>query len=176
MSEEKQEEIQNENCQCEEVKDNTADELAKAVSEAAEWKDSYIRKVAEFENTKKRMEREKEEFTKYASEKIIVKMLEIVDNLERAIKASEVNKDFDSLVKGVEMSLNNAHNIFKMEGLEPLEAKGKEFNPYEHHAMMQEETEEHADNIVMEEFQKGYKLKDKIIRPTLVKVAKNKKK
>jgi len=186
MAEEiKEEDKKEENCceseECNCCKENSAEESVKAEienakKEAAEWKDSYVRKVAEFENTKKRMEREKEEFSKYASEKIIVKMLEIVDNLERAVKAAEANKDFDGLAKGVEMTLNQAHGIFKAEGVEALEAKGKEFNPYEHHAMMQEETEEHADNTVMEEFQRGYKLKEKIIRPALVKVAKNKKK
>lgn len=183
--EEKKEEncCSNSECNCNEesskensVEDGLKAELENAKKESAEWKDSYVRKVAEFENTKKRMEREKEEFSKYAAEKIIVKMLEIVDNLERAVKAAEANKDFDGLAKGVEMTLNQAHNMFKAEGVEALEAKGKEFNPYEHHAMMQEETEEHADNTVMEEFQKGYKLKERIIRPALVKVAKNKKK
>ena len=184
MSEEIKEEVKEEvkeECGCENKEEpccesNCEEEIAKLEKELQEWKDSYVRKVAEFENAKKRMEREKEEFSKYAAEKIIVKMLEIVDNLERAVKAAEANKDFDGLAKGVEMTLNQAHNMFKAEGVEALEAKGKEFNPYEHHAMMQEETEEHADNIVMEEFQKGYKLKERIIRPALVKVAKNKKK
>ncbi len=186
MAEEIKEEIKEEvkeecgcNCNCNEESccDSSCDEeIAKLQNEVQEWKDSYVRKVAEFENAKKRMEREKEEFSKYASEKIITKMIEIVDNMERALQSANANKDFDNLAKGIEMTLNQAHNVFKAEGLEPLETKGKEFNPYEHHAMMQEDTEEHADNTVMEEFQKGYKLKDKIIRPALVKVAKNKKK
>lgn len=186
MAEEIKEEIKEEvkeecgcNCNCNEelcCESNNDEEIAKLQKELQEWKDSYVRKVAEFENAKKRMEREKEEFSKYASEKIITKMIEIIDNMERAMQSATANKDFDNLAKGIEMTLNQAHNVLKNEGLEPLEAKGKEFNPYEHHAMMQEDTEEHPDNTVIEEFQKGYKLKDKVIRPALVKVAKNKNK
>ena len=188
MSEEIKEEVKEEvkeecgcNCGCESKEEpccesNCEEEIAKLEKEVQEWKDSYVRKVAEFENAKKRMEREKEEFSKYASEKIITKMIEIIDNMERAIQSASANKDFDNLVKGIEMTLNQAHTVFKSEGVEPLDAKGKEFNPYEHHAMMQEDTEEHPDNTIIEEFQKGYKMKDKVIRPSLVKVARNKKK
>lgn len=143
--------------------------------ELAKWKDAYTRKVAEFENIRKRMQKEKDDFKKYASEKLIVKVLEAVDNLERGIQSSQQSKDFDSLVKGVEMTLNQMHRILNEEGVKPLETLGKEFDPYEHHAMMQEETEEFDNNVVMQELQKGYKMKDKVIRPALVKVAKNKK-
>lgn len=143
--------------------------------ETAKWKDSYIRKIAEFENIKKRMEKEKEEFLRFANEKLILKLLEVVDNLERAVNSSKTTEDFNSLIKGVEMTLSQINRVLTEEGVEALDAKGKEFNPYEHHAMMQEESEKHEDNIVMDEFQKGYKMKDKIIRPALVKVSKNKK-
>ena len=144
--------------------------------EVDKWKDSYIRKVAEFENIRKRLEREKEEFVKYASEKLLVKVLEAVDNLERGIDSSKTSKDFEGLVKGVEMTLTQMHKIMTDEGVEPLESLGQEFNPYEHHAMMQEESDEYENNHVMMELQKGYKMKGKVIRPALVKVAKNSKK
>lgn len=150
------------------------DELAEEKKETAKWKDSYMRKIAEFENIKKRMQREKEDFVKYASEKLVVKVLEAVDNLERAIDSSKKNQDFESLVKGVEMTLNQMHKLLKDEGVEPLESEGKEFDPYQHHAMMQEENVEFEHNTVIQELQKGYKMKDKVIRPALVKVAKNK--
>ncbi|OQY09983.1 MAG: nucleotide exchange factor GrpE [Fusobacteriia bacterium 4572_132] len=150
------------------------DELEEAKKEIAKWKDSYMRKIAEFENIKKRLQREKEEFVKYASEKLVVKVLEAVDNLERAIESSKKNQDFDSLVTGVEMTLNQMHKLLKDEGVEPLESEGKEFDPYQHHAMMQEQNEEFEHNTVIQELQKGYKMKDKVIRPALVKVAKNK--
>ena len=151
------------------AKDSRIKELEE---EVAKWKDGYIRKVAEFENFRKRKEKEITDFRKYASEKVILKVLESVDNLERAISSSSNNKDFDSLVKGVEMTLNLMHKTLQEEGVEPLETLGKEFNPYEHHAMMQEETDEHEHNTVCLELQKGYKMKDKVIRPALVKVAK----
>lgn len=94
--------------------------------------------------------------------------------MERAVESSKQSKDFESLVKGVEMTLSQLHQLLDSEGVVALEAIGKEFNPYEHHAMMQEETDEHDNNTVMMELQKGYKMKDKVIRPSLVKVAKKK--
>ncbi len=150
------------------------EKIAVLEKEAAEWKDSYIRKVAEFQNYTKRRDREIDEFRKYASEKIIVKVVEVMDNLERALQSSNQTKDFDSLVKGVEMTFSQLKRVIQEEGVEALESVGKEFNPYEHHAMMQEENKEFEHNTVIAEFQKGYKMKDKVIRPALVKVAKNK--
>lgn len=157
-----------------EIVDEKDEKIEKLEAEVLKWKDDYIRKVAEVENFKKRIERDKQEFFKYSSEKLIVKTLDVVDNLERAVESSKQSQDFESLIKGVEMTLSQLHKILDSEGVEALDALGKEFNPYEHHAMMQEETEEHDDNTVMLELQKGYKMKDKIIRPTLVKVAKKK--
>lgn len=140
--------------------------------EAEKWKDAYIRKVAEFENFRKRKEKEKEDYIKFAAEKVLVKTLEAVDNLERAVSASKNTNDFDSLLKGVEMTLSQLQKILLEEGVEAIEAEGQEFNPYEHQAMMTGESEEHGDNVVMQEFQKGYKLKGKVIRPSMVKVCK----
>ena len=164
---------ENEEEKSEEVEQKSREEELE--EEVAKWKDSYVRKVAEFENIKKRMQKEKEDFKKYASEKLIIKLLEAVDNLERGITSSKQSQDFESLVKGVEMTLGQMHRILKDEGVEVVESLGKEFNPYEHHAMMQEESSEHKDNEVIMELQKGYRMKDKVIRPALVKVAKNKK-
>lgn len=140
--------------------------------EAMKWKDAYIRKVAEFENFRKRKEKEKDDFVKFASEKLLVKTLEAVDNLERAVESANASKDFEGLFKGVEMTLNQLHKILAEEGVEAIEAQGKEFNPYEHQAMMTGESEEHKDNTIIQEFQKGYKLKGKVIRPSMVKVCK----
>ncbi|BDU50069.1 nucleotide exchange factor GrpE [Haliovirga abyssi] len=179
VSENNTEELENEEKKEEGKKEEkeitSEDKIVELEAEVAKWKDSYIRKVAEFENIKKRMEKEKEEFLKFSTEKLILKLLEVVDNLERAVSSSKTTEDFNSLVKGVEMTLNQINRVLTEEGVVALDAKGKEFNPYEHHAMMQEESEEHDDNIVIDEFQKGYKMKEKVIRPALVKVSKNKK-
>ncbi|MGM0508743.1 MAG: nucleotide exchange factor GrpE [Fusobacteriota bacterium] len=149
-------------------------EKEKHKKEAQKWKELYARKAAEFENRKKRMERDQKNFEKYATEKVIIKVLEAVDNLDRAINSSKENQDFESLVKGVEMTLRQMHKMLKDEGVEEIEAEGEEFDPRKHHAMMQEKNEEYDHNTVIQELQKGYKMKDKVIRPTLVKVAKNK--
>lgn len=171
----KEDEVAEEKQMEQEVKTPEEAENESLRAEIEKLKGDYIRKVAEVENFKKRVQREKEDFMKYSSEKLVIKLLDAVDNLERGIGASKDSKDFDGLVKGVEMTLDQIHTLLDTEGVTPLETIGKEFDPYEHHAMMQEESEEFADNTVMMEFQKGYKMKDKVIRPAMVKVAKNKK-
>jgi molecular chaperone GrpE len=147
-------------------------ELETAKKEVEEWKGSYARKHAEFQNFAKRKDKEVEELRKYASEKIIIKLLEGVDNLERAISASGESKDFDSLVKGVEMTLNQFHNVLQGEGVASIETDGKEYDPYQHQAMMTEASDEVEDNYIIQEFQKGYTMNGKVIRPSMVKVCK----
>ena len=110
---------------------------------------------------------------KYASEGILLKVLENIDNLERAESASSETKNFDALVEGVNMILRNLKNLLTEEGVEEIEAgEGIVFNPYEHQAMMTENKEELDDNVVVQIFQKGYKLKGKVIRPAMVTVNK----
>lgn len=142
------------------------------VEEVDKWKDAYIRQVADFENFRKRKDKEKEEYVKFASEKIIVKILEVVDNFERGISSSKNNSDFDGLLKGVELIFGQLQKILSEEGVEEIESVNKEFNPYEHQAVMVENSEEFDNNIITQELQKGYKLKGKVIRPTMVKVCK----
>ena len=155
-------------------KEETCEEkIAKLELELQEWKNSYTRKLAEFQNFTKRKEAEVSEMKKYASEGIIVKLLENIDNLERAENASAETKNFDALVEGVNMILRNLKYMLSEEGVEEIEAEeGVEFNPYEHQAMMTESKEELKDNDIVQVFQKGYKLKGKIIRPAMVTVNK----
>ena len=157
-----------------ENKEETCEEkIAKLELEVQEWKNSYTRKLAEFQNFTKRKETEVSEMKKYASEGIIVKLLENIDNLERAENASAETKNFDALVEGVNMILRNLKYMLSEEGVEEIEAgEGVQFNPYEHQAMMTESKEELKDNDIVQVFQKGYKLKGKIIRPAMVKVNK----
>ncbi|NLK62202.1 MAG: nucleotide exchange factor GrpE [Fusobacteria bacterium] len=142
------------------------------VEEVDKWKDAYIRQVADFENFRKRKDKEKEEYVKFASEKIIVKILEVVDNFERGISSSKNNSDFEGLLKGVELIFGQLQKLLSEEGVEEIESVNKEFNPYEHQAVMVENSEEFDNNIITQELQKGYKLKGKVIRPTMVKVCK----
>lgn len=159
----------------EELKDseNLTDKLNKIEEEVEEWKQSYMRKQAEFQNFTKRKENELAELRKYAAEKVILKVVEAVDNLERGVAASAETKDFDSLVKGVEMTLTQMHGIMNAEGVEPIEAAaGTKYDPYVHQAVMTEASEEVEDDHIIVELQKGYKLKERVIRPSMVKVCK----
>ena len=155
-------------------KEETCEEkIAKLELELQEWKNSYTRKLAEFQNFTRRKEAEVSEMKKYASEGIILKVLDNIDNLERAENASAETKNFDALVEGVNMILRNLKYMLSEEGVEEIEAgEGVEFNPYEHQAMMTESKEELKENDIVQVFQKGYKLKGKIIRPAMVTVNK----
>ena len=156
----------------EETSDNCDDKVKKLEAELEEWKNSYTRKLAEFQNFTKRKENEVAEMRKYASEGIIVKLLDNIDNLERAVDASKESQNFDSLIEGVNMILNNLKNLLTEEGVEEIEAAGKEYDPYEHKAMITENKEELDDNVVVQVFQKGYKMKGKVVRPAMVTVNK----
>jgi grpE len=158
----------------EEVKEeNPCEVIAKLEADLEEWKSSYTRKLAEFQNFTKRKENEVAEMKKYASEGIITKLLDNIDNLERAEQASAETKNFDALVEGVNMILRNLRNLLTEEGVEELEAaEGVKFNPYEHQAMMTENVENLDNDVIVKVFQKGYKLKGKVIRPAMVTVNK----
>ena len=169
-------EEQNENVESQEAEKSTEetseDKIKKLEAELQEWKNSYTRKLAEFQNFTKRKENEVAEMRKYASEEIVVKLLDNIDNLERAVDASKESQNFDSLVEGVNMILNNLKHLLTEEGVEEIEAAGKEYNPYEHKAMITENKEELDDNVVVQVFQKGYKMKGKVVRPAMVTVNK----
>ena len=172
--EEQNENVENQEAEksAEETSDNCVDKVKKLEAELEEWKNSYTRKLAEFQNFTKRKENEVAEMRKYASEGIIVKLLDNIDNLERAVDASKESQNFDSLIEGVNMILSNLKNLLTEEGVEEIEAAGKEYDPYEHKAMITENKEELDDNVVVQVFQKGYKMKGKVVRPAMVTVNK----
>lgn len=159
-----------EKCCCEADK-NYEEEIEKLQAEVEDWKQSYLRKQADFQNFTKRKEKELEELRKFASEKIITKLLDGVDNLERAITASSETKDFDGLVKGVDMILTQLKGIMESEGVEAIKAEGN-YDPMFHHAVMVEDNPEYQDDEIVLELQKGYTMKGKVIRPSMVKVCK----
>ena len=156
------------------AKDKDA-ECRKLAEEAAKYKDQYIRLYAEFENARKRMERERQEFIKYANEGLIAEFLSILDNLERSVEAAQArHEDYEAFLKGVEMIMAQIHEMLKQNDVRPIEAKGLMFDPHRHEVLMQEETDGPEEGTVIEEFQKGYVLGDRVIRTCKVKVAKNK--
>ena len=163
----------------EEVRKNkillTAEEfqaLEDKAGKSDEYFDRLLRLQADFDNYKKRLEKDKLEFIKFSNEEIIAQILTIIDDFERAVEAGKTKHDFDVLYKGIEMIHNDFKEFLKEKGLKEIEAKGKPFNPYEHEAMMQEETDKHPEDHVVEELQKGYTLNGRVIRPAKVKVAK----
>ena len=147
------------------------EEIGKLKAEVEDWKQSYLRKQAEFQNFTKRKEREMDDLRQFASEQVITKLLVGLDNLERAIAASEATKDFDGLVKGVEMILGQLKSIMETEGVEYIKAEGK-YDPVYHHAVMVEDNPDFEDDHIILELQKGYTMKGKVIRPSMVKVCK----
>ena len=148
-------------------------EYQKLVDEAAEYKDKYLRLFAEFDNARKRMERERMEFVKYANEGLLAEFLNILDDLERSVEAAKAkHEDYTAFLKGIEMVMAHVYEMLKKNNVKPVESVGKKFDPHCHEALMQEETDKADDEVVLEEFQKGYFLGDKVIRSAKVKVAK----
>jgi len=118
-----------------------------------------------------------EDFRKYANETLLREFLSIVDNLERAIQsASTENHSNNSIVQGIDLTLKEIFKIFERFGVTSIESLEKPFDPAFHQAVLQEETEEHPDNVVLKELQKGYMIKERLLRPAMVVVSKAKEK
>lgn len=150
------------------------EQLAQKEEELKVCQDKLLRLAAEFENFKKRMEREKAEHIKYALESFVVELLPFLDNLERAILAAKDTKDIDKLVEGLELSLSSYFKVLEAFGLKNLGAQGLPFDPCLHEAICVEHSDEHEDGVVVKELMKGYTLNDKVIRPAKVVVCKKK--
>jgi molecular chaperone GrpE len=134
-------------------------------------KDKYTRLYADFENYKKRVVKDKEELVKYGNEYLIYELLPIIDNLEMAIKHS-TNDTSSGIVQGVEITLKEFLKVIERFGVTQVKALDERFDPAVHHAMSQVERDDVDENMVVEEFRKGYMLKDKVLRPSLVAVSK----
>ncbi len=147
---------------------------AKPADDAGEYKDKYVRLMAEFDNMRKRHDRERIELIKYAHEEVIVECLKLYDDLERSLSAFKSKEGMDvNLVKGLEMVYNNLKELMGRYEVKPIDVKGKPFDPHTQEALMQQETGEFPDGVVMEELEKGYTLGGKVVRTAKVKVAKN---
>jgi molecular chaperone GrpE len=146
-------------------------ELEKLQAEVLEHQQRTLRVQADFDNFRRRTQKEKEDLGKYASSKLITELLPVIDNFERALQASEENPEFESFSKGVNMIFRQLESVLATEGLTAMKSVGEPFNPEYHQAIMQVESEEYEEGIVVEEVQKGYMLKDKVLRPAMVKVS-----
>ncbi len=136
-----------------------------------ELNDKYLRLYAEFETYKRRVNKDKEELIKYGNESLLHELLPIIDNLELALKHASDNVS-DGLVQGVEITLKELYKTLDKFGLKAIDAEGRPFDPSVHHAMTQVVRDDVEDNTVVEEFRKGYMLKEKVLRPSLVAVSK----
>lgn len=157
------------------VEEKTAEELLqekieKLEEEVKASEDKYLRLYAEFENFKRRKNQEIEMNNIYKSQKVITEILPSLDNLERALQVDSDNEEVKALRKGVEMVYEGILNALKSEGVEVVETENIQFDPNIHHAVMQGEESDKESGVILDTFQKGYKLKDRVIRPAMVKV------
>ncbi|GER66951.1 hypothetical protein BpJC7_09080 [Weizmannia acidilactici] len=139
-------------------------------NELEQAENRYLRLRADFENFRRRVNLDREAAEKYRAQELITNLLPAIDNFERALSMAEKNDHTKQLLDGMEMVYRSILEALKKEGAEPIEALGKEFDPHFHQAIMQGQEEDVASNVVLEEFQKGYMLKDRVIRPSMVKV------
>lgn len=145
--------------------------LAEKEAEASANYDKFLRERADLENLRKRFQKEKEDLFKYGNENLILEILPSVDNLERALEHAG-NDSGAAIIEGVRMTLTMLLASLKKFGVTPIEAKGAVFDPAFHQAMSQVETADQEPNTVVQEFQKGYLLNDRLLRPAMVTVAK----
>jgi molecular chaperone GrpE len=136
-----------------------------------EYYNRLLRTQADFENFRRRNRQEMEQLSIYAGEELLKKILPVIDSLERAVNCFTETTDSSSWQEGVQLTLKQFKNILQSEGLEPIPAMGSSFDPQVHEAVFQEESEEVELPTVVAELQKGYKYKNKLLRPALVKVA-----
>ena len=146
------------------------------LEEAKKGKDGWdkmLRNQADLENTRKRLDREKQEFVKFANEGLILDLLNVLDDLERTVDLAESSKeDLTAFLKGVEMILAHLYEMLKNHGVKPIEAEGKIFDPNFHEALMQVENKELPEHTIIEVLQKGYLIHGRVLRTAKVKVSK----
>ncbi len=150
--------------------DQATDELSELQAKLDESENRYLRLRADFDNFRRRINAENEAKEKYRSQALITELLPALDNFERALNIEADNDQTKTLLQGMEMVHRSLIEALKKEGVEAIDAVGQEFDPHMHQAVMQTEDEAYGSNVVVEEFQKGYKLKDRVIRPSMVKV------
>ena len=147
--------------------------LLEEVKKGQDGWDKMLRNQADLENTRKRLDREKQEFVKFANEGLIFDLLNVLDDLERTVDLAESSKeDLSAFLKGVEMILAHLYEMLKNHGVKPIEAEGKIFDPNFHEALMQVENKELPEHTIIEVLQKGYLIHGRMLRTAKVKVSK----
>jgi len=146
--------------------------LEEAMNKLQESEDKVLRLAADFDNTRKRLDREREISLKYAEENILKELLPGIDNIERAIDQGKDAKNVESLLEGIELTRNGLIATLEKYGVKAIDSVGQTFDPNIHEALAMEETDEMEPNMVLREFQKGYVYKDRLLRPSKVVVSK----
>jgi molecular chaperone GrpE len=145
--------------------------VAELQNEAEENQNRYLRAQADFDNYRRRTQKEKEELAQYASLKLVGQLLPVLDNFQRALQTGGEIVETESFSKGVDMIYRQLSQVLEAEGLKVMEAAGQPFDPELHQAIMQVESEEHPEGTVVDVIQNGYWLKDRVLRPAMVKVS-----
>lgn len=145
-------------------------ERDRLANEKAELHDQLLRRTAEFENFRRRTERERMELIEYASMDAVKALLPILDDFERALRTETADKEY---ARGMELIYNRVFDQLKKLGLEPIETAGQKFDPNLHHAIEMTQTQEAEDQTILAEYQRGFKLRGRLVRPAMVKVAVN---
>jgi molecular chaperone GrpE len=146
-------------------------EEEKLRAQATELKDKLLRGQAEWDNSRKRILREKEEAVRYAGEALLEKLLPVLDNFEMGMQAAKTATDAKAISQGFEMVLAQLQQVLREAGVEAVDAVGQPFDPHRHEALGHQDSEEHPEGHVMMQTRKGYKLKDRLLRPASVFVA-----
>jgi molecular chaperone GrpE len=141
------------------------------LKERDEYRDRALRAMAEFDNYRKRIERERKELADFVAFELLHDLLPLVDDLERALAAAEGTQTVAGYRAGVELIHKQLNELLRKKGVTPIEAKGADFDPHVHQAVATEPSADHRDNEVIEELRRGYRLGDRLLRPAMVKVA-----
>lgn len=156
----------------EEEKEVSVDEqLAALEEEVNTWKTDYYKVFADMENLKKRLQNEHANAMKFMMQSFIEELLPVVDNFERSLAVENPSEEVKNFLKGYEMIYNQLMQVLSAQGVEVIKTEGEEFDPNFHQAVMTVKDDNFKSNMIVEELQKGYKLKDRVIRASLVKVS-----
>lgn len=150
----------------------TAPDTAALLAEVEKYKDAALRSRAEFDNYRKRVVREKEDAIRYANTSLFENLLPILDNFELGLGAAKNSPDAAGIVQGLEMVRKQLEDFLRSNGVEVLESEGKEFDPNFHEAVGQEASAEVAEGVVLRQLRRGFKLRDRLLRPATVVVSK----
>ena len=155
--------------------EETATDLQRQLDAEKKRSEDYLTRLkyiqADFENLRNRCDRQIQQVSQYSNERIVIQLLEVVDELELAVKTAQTTDSAQVLIEGVQMTLKRLRKVLEQEGVTPIESIGKLFDPSKHNAIAAEERDDVEKCVVIEELRKGYMMKEKVIRPSVVKVA-----